>query len=345
MPHATDKDRIRSLAAMARALGRSDTLFRILEIAAEEARAAIDAASVSVSRCAIGTMAIQTLVNVGELGPSEVRWPENETYPMSAVGKFSGDTGTLETWRFSVDDPEAPKYERDLLADLEKSYSLVAPIVVDGRLWGEFYATRDASATMFDDEDVACLEVLVAVMAGAISRSLREASLEDMAYRDPLTGLFNRRVLDEAAEAAFEIEYGSTRHVTVVTFDINWLKQINDTLGHDAGDQLIQSIAQTLQKRFDRLVGSVVARVGGDEFTVLVSGHDPQRVMQIADHICSMTWPFGPGASVSGGAATGLVVPGGRLTPTELFAAADRAQYVAKRARLARTVLADDISA
>jgi diguanylate cyclase (GGDEF)-like protein len=281
---------------LARALGRSEALFRLLEIAAEEARVAMDAASVSVSRLVPGTLNVRTIVNVGELGPTEVRWPEDETYTLA----------------------------------------------VDGRLWGEFYATRHVGVPTFDDLDTAYMEALLALLSGAVSRALREESLEQLAYRDPLTGLLNRRALDEAAEEAFAVEVGKARTVTAVTIDINRLKLVNDTLGHVAGDQLIQAVGRDLQSSFGVLTGALVARVGGDEFSVLVTGSDPQSALTISDELCRHTWRFGPGAGVSAGAAsvrlTGEDDPG----PTDLFAAADRAQYVAKHGRLSTTVMSED---
>src|SRR3954454_11471815 len=103
----SEATRIRSLARMARALGHSSTLSGLLEVAAEEARNAMGAASVSVSRLVPGTRQIRTIVNVGELGPHEVRWPEDETYVMD---EFAGlqlvVDSSLETWAWSLDDPE-----------------------------------------------------------------------------------------------------------------------------------------------------------------------------------------------------------------------------------------------
>jgi diguanylate cyclase (GGDEF)-like protein len=219
---------------------------------------------------------------------------------------------------------------------------VAAPLSVDGRLWGEFYATRHVGVPTFDDLDTAYMEALLALLSGAVSRALREESLEQLAYRDPLTGLLNRRALDEAAEEAFAVEVGKARTVTAVTIDINRLKLVNDTLGHVAGDQLIQAVGRDLQSSFGVLTGALVARVGGDEFSVLVTGSDPQSALTISDELCRHTWRFGPGAGVSAGAAsvrlTGEDDPG----PTDLFAAADRAQYVAKHGRLSTTVMSED---
>ena len=339
---AGEKMRIRSLAAMARALGRSEALFRLCEIAAEETLEAIGAATVSVSRLEPGSVTVRTIVNVGELGPTEVRWPEDETYTMDAFVNLELVVDDLQTWSAELSDPHCDADERRLLLELGKGCSIGAPIVVDGRLWGEFYATRLPDERGFDRDDEAYLEALIAILAGAISRSLREESLEQLAYRDPLTGLLNRRALDEHAARAFEVPSDLTRTVTVVAVDINRLKQVNDSLGHVAGDQLIQAVARALNGSFGRLTGSLVARVGGDEFTVMVIGHDPSQVTAVADRLCQHTWPFGRGAGISCGAATAEVGHDAPFAPTDLFAAADRAQYVAKHGRLSSTVMADD---
>ena len=340
---ALEETRIRSLADMARALGRSEVLFRLLEIAAEEARVAMDAASVSVSRLQHGTMTVRTIVNVGDLGPTEERWPDDEVYAMEEFTNLADLATELRAWRASLDDPASDATERKLLTELGKHCAIGAPIIVDGQLWGEFYATRYAGNPDFGSLDMSYMEALMAILGGAISRSLREESLEALAYRDPLTGLLNRRALDERAEQAFEVAPGHRRTVTIVSLDINRLKQVNDSLGHLVGDQLIQSVARALTKEFGRLAGSLVARVGGDEFTVLAVGHDPVAVVEVADRLCQRTWRFGHGAGVSAGAATVTVGHGTPLTPAKLFAAADRAQYVAKRGRLSSTVVADDL--
>ncbi len=342
---ASEPMRIRSLARMARALGRSEELPRLLELAAEEARTALGAASVSVSRLVPGTLRLRTLVNVGDLGPEEVRWPEDETYVIEEFKGLRFAIDGLQFWTSDLDDPDCLPQERDLLTWLDKGTALGAPVFVDGRLWGEFYATRHHGEPGFDELDIACVDALLAILAGAVSRSQRETSLEQLAYRDPLTGLQNRRSLDLHAADAFTTSPGGRPHVvTAVTIDINRLKQVNDTLGHVAGDQLIQAVGRDLESAFARLTGALVARVGGDEFTVLISGDDPQAAVRISDELCRKTWSFGEGVGVSAGAASLVLGEYSTATPTDLFAAADRAQYVAKRGHLSRTVLADDLS-
>ena len=341
---ATDVDtRIHSLGAMARALGQGQALHRLLEIAAEEARDAIRAATVSVSRLEPGTGSLRTLLNVGDLAPQEARWPEHEVYTLRPDSNLGLVVGELRTWTAMVDDPESAPFERDLLNALGKRSSLGAPIQVDGQLWGEFYATRHDHQTPFGDNDSAYVQALIAILAGAISRSLREESLELLAFRDPLTGLLNRRVLDLQAAQAFDVPPGSTRSVTAVMLDINRLKQVNDSLGHGAGDRLIQAVARSMLRAFSGLPGSLVARVGGDEFTVLVSGQPSANVVDAANRLCEERYDFGSGVGISAGAATALLTSDSTLTPADLFAAADRAQYGAKRGKLSRTVVAADL--
>jgi len=335
---ASEGTRIRSLAAMARALGRSDGLLRLLETAAEEIARTIDAASVSISRMESGSMRVRTLVNVGDLGPIEERWPENEYYDLDEyVGRDV--LLALHNWRGDLEDPSCTDAERSLLRAVGKGSSLGAPVLVDGELWGEVWATRHVGVAPFDETEEAYVEALIAILAGGISRCLREESLERLAFTDPLTGLANRRALDQGAAAAFDIGAGVHRPVTVVTIDINRLKEVNDSLGHTQGDLLIQSVARALRKSFTSLPGSLVARVGGDEFTVLVPGQGAAAVVALTDELCLRTWRPGTGAGISCGAATAVISAGDEITPHDLFAAADRAQYVAKRAQLTSTVV------
>ncbi len=284
------EDRLRHLAAAARALGRSLPVSRLVELAAESAREGLGAAGVSLSRLEPGTLDVRTLARVGDLG---------------------------------------------------RGCSLSAPVVVDGRLWGELHATRHVGEAFFDDGDESYLEALVAVLAGAISRALREESLERLAFQDPLTGLLNRRALDERAPRTFDVPPGAVRTVTAVVVDVNGLKEVNDSCGHVVGDQLLQSVARSLDRNFSRFPGALVARVGGDEFAVLVPRHEPTLVVRIADETASLTWDLGPGAGVSVGAASARVTAGCGTTAADLLVAADRAQYAAKRQRLSRAVVAE----
>jgi len=337
---ADDTSRILSLAAMARTLGLSARLEQMLELAAEEALKALGASSVSISCLRPGTGALHTMINVGDLAPCEERWPENEVYEFDDYPQAQALVSDLRVWVTHLDDPDGDPGELALLHQLGKQSSMAAPLVVDGRLWGELYATRSAQLEHFSPMDIAYTEALSAILAGALSRAIHFETLEQLAFRDPLTGLANRRALDDAAaQVLHRITEGPGRRVTAVAVDVNGLKMVNDTAGHAAGDQLLTAVAGLLVRHFSPLVGSLVARIGGDEFTVLVPNHAITAVMTAADAFCFAAAGLPSGAGVSCGVAstTSEEPP---VTATLLLRSADQAQYEAKRRRNRTAVLA-----
>jgi len=193
-----------NLAELVRVLADVTTLDEVLEIAGEYVRAGLRCASVSLSRLEPGTTTLRTLINVGDLGPSEQRWPHDETYSMQNYGEWRGIMSEPQTWRqmwiVTCDDPQA---DAGALAELGKQASTTAALVVNNALWGELYVTdaRVEEANRVDDH--AYLEVYLAIVESALARVAQIQSLERLAYHDPMTGLANRRALDEATATAF----------------------------------------------------------------------------------------------------------------------------------------------
>ncbi len=122
---------------------------------------------------------MRTIVNVGDLGPTEERWPDNEVYDMERLRR------PARCWPRSCGPgappsttPPATGASALLLRELGKHCAIGSPIIVDGQLWGEFYATRSRGDQDFGSLDMSYMEALMAILGGAISRSLREESLE-----------------------------------------------------------------------------------------------------------------------------------------------------------------------
>ena len=164
-----------------------------------------------------------------------------------------------------------------------------------------------------------------------------------MAYRDPLTGLWNRRYFDERfAEELGRANRAPVRCFTVMAIDINELKRINDRDGHRAGDRAIAWAAGFLRQTFR--AHDIVCRTGGDEFYVLFPDIDRAAARAIVRRLkeclaqARRENPAGPGLSV--GTAT---FPGEARTPELLMEIADHAMYTDKReqkaARIPRTRL------
>jgi diguanylate cyclase (GGDEF)-like protein/PAS domain S-box-containing protein len=186
------------------------------------------------------------------------------------------------------------------------------------------------------------------------SRRLNER-LTSSARTDALTHLPNRAVVMERLQRA--IDHGR-RHpgygFAVLFMDFDRFKQVNDTLGHGAGDELLRQVAERLLcalrpgdavARLDD--GSrVAARIGGDEFVVVLEGvHDAQTVGVIADRLLAdLSEPYVLGSTpVQSGVSLGVVLArGGEGTADEVLRNADTAMYEAKRAGRGRWVMFDD---
>ncbi|HEY0275123.1 MAG TPA: GGDEF domain-containing protein, partial [Paenirhodobacter sp.] len=105
-------------------------------------------------------------------------------------------------------------------------------------------------------------------LTGRLEMARRTA--ETQALSDPLTGLANRRGLDQAIEAELSAQAQGGAAFAVAHLDLDYFKQVNDTLGHAAGDHVLMMVAQRLTRELRR--GDVVARTGGDEFLLLLRG-------------------------------------------------------------------------
>jgi diguanylate cyclase (GGDEF)-like protein len=163
------------------------------------------------------------------------------------------------------------------------------------------------------------------------------SEIEQLAWQDQLTRLPNRAHFQERLAQELAGAARSERKLAVLLFDIDGFKAVNDTLGHEAGDRLLQEIAQRVGRRIRQ--ADTLARVGGDEFVVLmeISRH-PADAVQVAETLNKVIAEIDIFAdpALRVGASIGIASfgPGaGRvLTPADLLRAADRAMYAAKRA-------------
>ena len=159
---------------------------------------------------------------------------------------------------------------------------------------------------------------------------------EEQALTDTLTGLRNRRALDLALDAACAGE----QDFALMHLDLDYFKAVNDSLGHAAGDHVLREVARVL--RAETRAGDTVARVGGDEFVILLPRlTDEDRLVQVADRIIqSLSVPIMfDGVPCKIAASVGLTISTvyDRREAERMLADADEALYRAKRAGRART--------
>ena len=171
-------------------------------------------------------------------------------------------------------------------------------------------------------------------------RKALEQRLWEQAFRDPLTRLANRNLFRDRVEHAIGLARRERRRVAVIFLDLDDFKNVNDTLGHDAGDRLLQAVA-------DRLVLAMrttdtVARLAGDEFAVLLEGVETVDDLErpAAALVKALGAPFVLGDSemrVSASVGVALWAPGSAAD--ELLSNADIAMYQAKAAGKGRYVV------
>jgi diguanylate cyclase len=153
---------------------------------------------------------------------------------------------------------------------------------------------------------------------------------------DALTGIANRRHFDRALERELRRTRREEQPLSLIFLDLDEFKRFNDTYGHARGDDVLRSVARTLDETFRR-GGDLVARYGGEEFAVLLPGVDGRRASLYAERLRRRIWrlsiPYGASqvtdrVTISGGVAT--VTPKLVIAASELMLAADRALYRAK---------------
>jgi diguanylate cyclase (GGDEF)-like protein len=162
----------------------------------------------------------------------------------------------------------------------------------------------------------------------------------EMAYRDALTGLYNRRYVDEQIPVLLATAAARGDQVSVAILDLDHFKQINDTLSHATGDAVLQQLGRLL--RDDTIAPAAAARLGGEEFLLILPGFDAKAAERHCERLRLQIGTF-PWVTVTGGlpVTTSIGVttdPRGHAPVSALLAAADRNLYAAKHAGRDRVV-------
>ncbi|HLX35902.1 MAG TPA: EAL domain-containing protein [Candidatus Limnocylindrales bacterium] len=162
-------------------------------------------------------------------------------------------------------------------------------------------------------------------------RRLLEDELRHQAFHDSLTGLANRALFADRLEHALNRTKRSRHRLAVLFLDLDDFKTINDSLGHGEGDQLLVSVAGRLREAVR--AGDTIARMGGDEFAILVEDASNGSPMEVAERLQgALQTPFNQGGKeLFVHASVGVAVSASsRETPEELLRNADASMYMAK---------------
>jgi len=148
------------------------------------------------------------------------------------------------------------------------------------------------------------------------------SELAELAVRDPLTGLYNRRFFDEALAQNIETARRYGRELSLIIFDLDDLKVVNDTRGHQAGDEILKTFAQLLKNNSRK--ADIVCRIGGDEFAVILPEAGRSDVQNFTERFLRILGET-KGVRASAGMSS--------LSSGNLFADADAALLAVKHAR------------
>jgi diguanylate cyclase len=213
-----------------------------------------------------------------------------------------------------------------------------APLIAGNTPVGELTLTFASPVTWTEHEDQV-LAAFTHTLSSAIVRArlfahTRRQALDKAheATHDALTGLGNRRLLGEAATELFAAADAAGRAVGLILIDLDKFKDINDTLGHSAGDRLLRGVAERL--RISVRGEDVVTRLGGDEFAILVTGIDDAAqaesvAAELADVLARPVEVDGVTLAVEGSVGIAVYPTDGSNTE-ELLSRADVAMYQAK---------------
>ena len=157
------------------------------------------------------------------------------------------------------------------------------PILLNDRVVGVLNVNNKASGDGFSENDLNLMTLLASQAAVAIDNANRYQDLNEKAVTDGLTNVYIRAYFDDCLERAYRNAQTAGRGFSLLMLDIDHFKAVNDTYGHQAGDEALRVVAARLQNavRDDDLV----ARYGGEEFAVILARAEPGAAMTVAERI------------------------------------------------------------
>ena len=215
---------------------------------------------------------------------------------------------------------------------------LPCPLTFEGRLIGGLVVYHTVPGC-FTDEHRRVLGRVSEQAAAVIFNSTRFEQTEQESHTDPLTGLANRRSLNRQFEAGLVRAARTRETISVVVLDLDRLKEINDTYGHEAGDRALRVVGDVLRSTFR--TNDLCARFAGDEFIVVLwdcsAENETRRVEELQATVAAHPFEPRPGVRVSLSISAGAArFPVNGSSFDELLAAADERMYRDKAGRRSR---------
>lgn len=246
----------------------------------------------------------------------------------AALGAFALSTSSRTSRRADLADLLPRARSSGLLVYLVPLASVATALIV--------IATRPVRPTDRVVLSLASVVLLTGVAAGLVllGRDAKRLTVElhHHAYSDPLTGAANRRYLEEVAGAAGAV-YGDALGIALLLVDLDKFKEVNDTFGHEAGDELLRMVVDACQRTVRKQ--DVVARVGGDEFAIFMPRTTEAEArgiaLRIADGVRNLPWALGAATDPAPSASVGVAIGSAAWPLRTLMRKADADLYSMKR--------------
>ena len=201
---------------------------------------------------------------------------------------------------------------------------LSVPLKTKGRVIGAMTVQNYFDPASYSDKDIKLMEIVADQVATAIVRKQSEEKITYISFHDALTRLYNRAFFEEELKRLNHPRYYP---LNVLMIDVNGLKAINDTFGHQQGDQLLKNLSELLQSTSRK--GDILARLGGDEFAIILpntSLEDTETFCERLKNNCQMNH-FKP-AYLNPNISVGYASQDGSLpSAEEIIREADRKMY------------------
>ncbi|HZS07813.1 MAG TPA: diguanylate cyclase [Blastocatellia bacterium] len=261
-------------------------------------------------------------------------------YSKELSGKFIGWGYGLSGWaaanntpminaRAHLDFPFLGHNEQPLL------HAVAIPLAYHGKTLGVI--TLYSMGHHYDPDEVRLIEAFAHHAATALNNVLMLEETREDAYTDELTGMPNLRYLNMLLERQLvEAESGQSREMTLLMLDLDGFKTVNDTYGHEAGDEMLRGVSAVLRENLRST--DTLARQGGDEFVAVLESDSPQfigqMIQRLQDAVDNFELPVGNGRVARVGVSIGQAVfPKDGATFRELKEAADQRMYSNKKER------------
>ena len=191
--------------------------------------------------------------------------------------------GNLEI--YDINDLPAGEYNEivQIMGEQVKSL-LILPIENNNNVYGYLVLQSITRNKVWSKVDKNNLMIITNIFAGTIERIRQEQQINFMAYYDTLTGLPNRTLFKDRLRQAISLAERTSKMIAVIFMDLDSFKSINDTMGHEVGDEVIIKVSRKLSESFRK--SDTVSRFSGDEFLIMVNNlESTEDIYKIADKV------------------------------------------------------------